>query len=614
MADASRVGELFVEFSTRGLDAVKAAADALRAQMTGAAESVTAQATATAERFTAGISRVAAGRPLEAPTVAVNQFVEGMKKATAEATLLDERLRSMGYAGEGVQRMVAGAAGSLGKLSAEMRKSMEGLKADLSRPAAAPGGALAGALAGAGGPAAELRRQLESLGGARVLGGVERQLAGLGEAGKQASIEIGKMAVPVTISGQLAEVGKRMALLTPVADQVKAAVARAFAAGPEQAKAMVEQAKRLSGELGNLVEAEYKRQRAQRDVQRGMEAVRDVQQGVMGSIGGLTMRLYGFVQAGFSASASGQVFGYQMQELQRQIASLFVPQIRAVLDYMGQLVRWFQTLTGEQQASMRRWALLAGSIMAAVMILPKLIAGFQALALVIRGAGVAMTLLSAHPLVLIAMLVAALIVMTMDWRAILGDLDSGLTKVGNVGRNVFGELFKILVKITAELGKQIGYLNDWINRKLALPEGTFRVQELGSQAQVLRLATAPREHEVLRQDWERLMAEQSRQGSFVRWLSRHGIGEGGNINPVADIWRMLGASEAKPRGEELPPLRGFEAVDQAYRRIAEASIKATGAYGFRSPQQESAEYLRQIYETIQRVEAPLTNVTSPFVR
>src|SRR5262249_20778979 len=93
--------------------------------------------------------------------------------------------------------------------------------------------------------------------------------------------------------------------------------------------------------------------------------------GVSGGLSPATGLLGGFGRQGVAASAEGQVLNIQLGQLSHQIASLFAPQIRAVIDHLGGLVTWFQRLSGEQQAQLRQWGLLAAGLTGTAIILPR---------------------------------------------------------------------------------------------------------------------------------------------------------------------------------------------------------------------------------------------------
>jgi hypothetical protein len=279
-----------------------------------------------------------------------------------------------------------------------------------------------------------------------------------------------------------------------------------------------------------------------------------------------------------------------------------MPQIRAVIDYMGRLIQWFQTLTGEQQANIRRWGLLAGAITAAALILPKLIAGFQAVSLAIRGVGLAMTLLTAHPLILILTAIAAVIVLivvsTNDWKDIL-------SSVSAYASSVFQDLavlLKDVMAITKETVEWVGRLAGARREESAANRESWAERNLNPLRSTQAL-TQPTPQRPEPSPWARLMAS----GLMVTATAIRLFTDRLDRSPAF-------APRPRPREESMPPMRGFEAVDQAYRRIAEASIKATAAYGFRSPQEQAAESLRQIYETIQRLEPQIDNFRPVVVR
>lgn len=105
--------------------------------------------------------------------------------------------------------------------------------------------------------------------------------------------------------------------------------------------------------------------------------------------------LEGFVRAGVGASTVGWVWHFQMERLSRQMASLFLPAIRQVIEYTKQLADWMRRLSGNQQENIAKWVAAGAAALGVAVILPKVIAGVEALVLGIRALTVAMVGLEA---------------------------------------------------------------------------------------------------------------------------------------------------------------------------------------------------------------------------
>jgi phage-related protein len=99
----------------------------------------------------------------------------------------------------------------------------------------------------------------------------------------------------------------------------------------------------------------------------------------------MTLSLTGFVTAGVAASNFGTLFGYQMAELSRQIASLFLPVIQTVSESLQTLLDWFRELTGEQQAWIARVIEASVVGLGFVAIFPKLVGGINLVIGVVKG-------------------------------------------------------------------------------------------------------------------------------------------------------------------------------------------------------------------------------------
>jgi hypothetical protein len=85
----------------------------------------------------------------------------------------------------------------------------------------------------------------------------------------------------------------------------------------------------------------------------------------------------GWVTAGLRGTTMGEALTQRMSLLSREIASVFLPMIRQVVDWVGQAFSWFRSLNSEQAESIRRWtvATLVGLGVAAIF--PKIIAGIM---------------------------------------------------------------------------------------------------------------------------------------------------------------------------------------------------------------------------------------------
>ena len=80
--------------------------------------------------------------------------------------------------------------------------------------------------------------------------------------------------------------------------------------------------------------------------------------------------LSGATMGWVTAGMSGTVEAYQLQQsfsyLSREIAGVFAPTIRDVVDGIRSLTRWFRSMSGEQQATIRNVVLFTGGLLVAV--------------------------------------------------------------------------------------------------------------------------------------------------------------------------------------------------------------------------------------------------------
>lgn len=122
-------------------------------------------------------------------------------------------------------------------------------------------------------------------------------------------------------------------------------------------------------------------------IQTGAQAVGDVGTKAFAA---MSIALGGWLRAGFSATAQGNLLALQFTLLHREIASLFLPELLKVTQALTQLVNWFQRLTGAQQENIKRW--IEGALVAAgvAIVLPKVIGGIAAVVVGIKALTVAL--------------------------------------------------------------------------------------------------------------------------------------------------------------------------------------------------------------------------------
>src|SRR5262249_7156885 len=150
------------------------------------------------------------------------------------------------------------------------------------------------------------------------------------------------------------------------------------------------------------------------DVFKGLTQVAS---GLSTALGPITGHLQGMALAGINASHFGEILGLRFQELNRQMASVFVPTVEFVIAKLDQLIRWFRGLTGEQQATLRQWGLWIAGIGLAAAVLPRAIASVQALGVAVKGVSLAMAGVGlSNPLVVLGTILAAAVLSTMDFK------------------------------------------------------------------------------------------------------------------------------------------------------------------------------------------------------
>ncbi|HEX5272709.1 MAG TPA: hypothetical protein VFW33_19565 [Gemmataceae bacterium] len=332
-----------------------------------------------------------------------------------------------------------------------------------------------------------------------------------------------------------------------------------------------------------------------------------------GALNPLVMGVGGLVIAGVHASAAGQVLGIQLEELSRQIASVFAPTIYAVMNRLADLTRWFRSLTADQQASIRTWSLTAAGIVAVSVVAPKLIAGFAAMRVAVLAFGTAMKIaVAANPWLLLAGVVAGVVVSMYS----LGDVTKTFAAIATAVNEPFQTLLGILKDVGTELrelvesvgliGKEATGLKEDFSpliegikavgntprRTRALVEKT--VGAFGGEAMGERAANS-------------VLGRASFATGFLPGIaSLVNVLGGRDWLATAKVWQE--GKDGKKGDQLLPPLRGFENIDAAYKRISEAAIRATAGKGYKSAAEESRDTLKDIFASIQRLEGRADNL------
>jgi phage-related protein len=189
-------------------------------------------------------------------------------------------------------------------------------------------------------------------------------------------------------------------------------------------------------------------------LQRGFQGVADAARigfgVVVGSVGG-------FVTAGLHASALGEVFSFQLEKLSRTIAGVFRPELQKVVDLVTQFANWLNNLSQAQKASIAHFLEGAAAALGMALILPRIVAGVQALVGAVStltaalSAGLAVTGIGPviQALGLLLSLFAGLLAGTAAGRSALSGLWQALQPLAKA----FGELWQAIQPVFESLSK-----------------------------------------------------------------------------------------------------------------------------------------------------------------
>ena len=276
-----------------------------------------------------------------------------------------------------------------------------------------------------------------------------------------------------------------------------------------------------------------------------------------------------FVRQGLAAGAMGQVLQFQMERLALSISGLFRPEIERVIGAVEKLTGWLSRLTEAQRATVARWVEGAAAALAVSLIFPKVAAAVQGLAAAFRGLLASTGIGSLLPVLgLVAQGLTAILVGTEKGRDAIYRLGEAIKPLGDALADAFKalgpdlqvaldgtiETIRSLSVVIQGVAEQVRGLTAALDR-LSGSEGTLgKLWKYGTPAGLITV-----------------VSEQ-----FNRALEQAGL-----LQP------------AKPQtehGSRAPDLRrpgGFEALEATYRRIAQASVRATS--GARSPEERTAQ-------------------------
>lgn len=314
------------------------------------------------------------------------------------------------------------------------------------------------------------------------------------------------------------------------------------------------------------------------------------------AIAPMTMRLWGFVTAGVAASSTGQILGYRFQELSRQIGSLFVPQINWVVSKLTDLVRWFQRLSGEQQANLRFWGLTAGGIVGVALVLPRVIASVQALGMAFTGLKAIMIGLSAaNPLLLVAAAIAAVIVATSDWK----DIMQSLKLVGDAIADPFKAVLETVREVIAAI-KELRGVKDGGTKDVLTEANEYGGRHLARRRMIM--------------EGESRAAEAGGGPDWFKSLRKLLGQTSADTKAMVAGWVGFEAASRpgdQKRNELAPKLGGFEDVEATYRRIALAS-RLVGGDGDKTTEEKILEGINRSAGTIDEIKKEIERFKLPL--
>lgn len=231
------------------------------------------------------------------------------------------------------------------------------------------------------------------------------------------------------------------------------------------------------------------------------------------TVGGIT----GFVSAGLRGSAQGELLTLHFQELNREIAAIFLPIVNSVISRLQELATWFRSLSEAQQDSILKWAGIVVAALGAAVMLPRIAAGFNLI-------GSAMTALSANPLIALIALIAALVVGTEEGMSGFMKLWEALQPIGKAVTDIFAPLLDLLGQIAKVVASVLGPAFEALGEiiKVVLTPITAVASAIGSVIRTIT-GTTPAQERTAGQRPEHRRLEAA----------------GGGLEGFVDIWKRL---------------------------------------------------------------------------
>lgn len=334
-----------------------------------------------------------------------------------------------------------------------------------------------------------------------------------------------------------------------------------------------------------------------------------------------------FVRQGLSASAMGQVFSFQMEQLSRVIAGLFRPELERVLDGIGRLTNWIRGLTDAQKANISRWIEGGAAALAVGVVLPRIASGFAAITAAVKGLSAVLAgggLLGGFgalvPLLgLVAQGMAAILVGTQSGRTTLAGMGETAAGLGSSLRELMASLARLGEALAPVVNLVVETVTPAINALAAAIKslssdvllnvvkwgaaiGTFATV-LGIIPRVVAairsVIAAVRSLNVAQtiflalqgpKGWAQLAAGAAAAGAALAVYQ--GIEKSAGQLKDKAAKGAAGAAKKSNFGELERATGGFEDLQSTYKRIAQASIRATA--GGKDKQQEVIDRLDSI--------------------
>jgi hypothetical protein len=317
--------------------------------------------------------------------------------------------------------------------------------------------------------------------------------------------------------------------------------------------------------------------------------------------------ILGFVTAGLAGTTQGAYLTFMFQQLSRQIAGVFMPYIKKLIDFMVDLVEKMRNLSGDQQDQILHWAEMGLAILGVAVIGGKLLGVMSAVSMAFQGLialGIELNVLTGGILIVIGALVTAFAAWslgTTEGRQTLKDLWDAFQPVIDVFREAAEDLLPKIVDIFKELAPVIS--------AIVVPAVQLMVNAFTMVIDAIKIVIGLIKEVIdgfLIMD--RMLSNIPILGSIYKF-GKNLLGSAGDVaGSVLGIGGRSGGRDTKYKSSGAdfknhrePTLQasGWEAITASFNRIQQSALKTDFAKSTAENTEKAVEILNRIADVVE---------------